>query len=219
MNELTREAISTATAVELRKMAAAEKIPGASKGKKAELAAALLEIVEKREKAAKPAGNRCEICGTRARMPKGRMLQLHGVSFPYCEPCLLLAEWENTHSDYGHDEANQDAECWICHPELDRTQAAVGAGRQGTSRIGMRLTVPQRAAGADKAKVVAEKLGEAYAVTINTSNGQTVLRAARAHEADLKIVWDAAGRFVYGPSTLNGKKVMNVSGALRALGI
>lgn len=41
----------------------------------------------------------------------------------YCTPCLTEAEWDNTHSDYGHDSHNdatpEKDSCWVCHPELN----------------------------------------------------------------------------------------------------
>lgn len=50
----------------------------------------------------------------------------------YCNPCLTSAEWENVHSDYGHEGANTGetdhmgyklSECWVCCPDLDASQA------------------------------------------------------------------------------------------------
>lgn len=60
-----------------------------------------------------------------------------------CDPCLEYAEWENTHSDYGHDaegpatddlyEAGMRAQgCWICYPELDARNAPVKQGHTNT---------------------------------------------------------------------------------------
>lgn len=62
----------------------------------------------------------------------------------YCCPCLEEAEWENTHSDYGHDDpdavakgydtADSIANCWVCHPELNlaTTTPAAGTGHTNT---------------------------------------------------------------------------------------
>lgn len=89
----------------------------------------------------------CTICNTRtAGTGKGTDPQ-HALSMGYCAPCLEEAEWENTHSDDGHDHlirtlevgrqarvdniAQLEAEvaleiegCWICHPELNEAQKA-----------------------------------------------------------------------------------------------
>lgn len=166
----------------------------------------------------------CEICQTRPVMPKGQMLQVHGVSFPYCEPCLVEAEWENVHSDDAHQTGNQQitvAECWICHPELNKASADY-VQRAGTSRAGMRMTVPVRASGLDKAAAVVAKLPEGYVHSVTKpskrNGGITTLKAAKGVGDGIILKWDAAGRFIYGPSTANGKRVRNVSGAFRAIG-
>lgn len=79
----------------------------------------------------------CSICETRA-VGTGRVDSKYGVgdydhaiSMGYCRPCLAEAEWENIHSDYGHelgagqvegvDQGELDA-CWECHPELNVAQ-------------------------------------------------------------------------------------------------
>jgi hypothetical protein len=95
---------------------------------------------------------KCEICNTR---PVGNEAKAEG--FKYCDPCYTEANWENTHSDYGHDDIDtyslenttfkvqaevdryisdtkvEMASCWICHPELNEATAAY-TPRTGTPR-------------------------------------------------------------------------------------
>lgn len=81
----------------------------------------------------------CTICNSR---PVGHGTngdQGHAISMGYCTPCLTEAEWENTHSDYSHedpecvakgyDEQSELDKCWECHPELNE------ARREYTPRI------------------------------------------------------------------------------------
>lgn len=104
----------------------------------------------------------CSICETRrvGAMPSVGDEQQARV-LGYCTPCLVEAEWENMHSDYGHDEngpalSQADRlsgeleadhcvdECWICHPELI---PALTPARAGTSRATMAQTPHQSHAG------------------------------------------------------------------------
>lgn len=143
----------------------------------------------------------------------------YAKSVDLCRPCATEAGWENMHADGEHDTES----CWECHPELNRAGFDPNAAaRAGTSRAGMRMTVPVRASGLDKANAVADRIRERFAVQISKPtkrNGQvTRLVLDNAGDFSLDLRWDAAGRFLYGPSTANGKKVRNVSGALRAIG-
>jgi hypothetical protein len=157
-----------------------------------------------------------------------------------CQICLTEAEWENIHSDNGHEgiesltkaETNfktvkafnafvaetkaETEQCWVCHPELNEAKKAY-TPRTGTSREGIRLTVPPKADPKTKALTVAEKIEGQYfekgSVKVRTVKGVTTLTAG-----DVKLVWDVRGRFVSAGSLVNGKKVRNVSEALRVLG-
>lgn len=162
MIDLTATDLTTKTAVELRKIGAEAGVKGASKGKKAELLAALLPIqdaqravkhAETQAKVAtaqadsKPAkkSNKCRICNDR------RMYTGPGEKAPRlseaCNPCYAEGSWKNAHSDNGHDEIqatpeaertseqlNEIAGCWICFPELNLVQRSA---RTGQSRVGM----------------------------------------------------------------------------------
>lgn len=176
----------------------------------------------------------CSICSTR---PVGSQPRTGDAAqakvMGYCTPCLAEAEWENSHSDNGHEtftgpngtEGIVDGmgialdNCWICHPELNATNADYTA-RTGTSRTGMTIRVPLRASGVEKAAHVASLITE-YAPNIvkpTKRNGYvTKLVLDHAGDVSFELRWDAQGRFVSGK--LNGRKVRNVSGLLRGMGL
>jgi hypothetical protein len=139
-----------------------------------------------------------------------------------CNFCYTEGGWENEHQDDAHQQGMQGSieGCWICHPELNLATKPASE-RAGTSRQGMRLTVPVRAAGKTKAEAVKAQLPEGYTATIRTEKGRTTLRAKGA--VTLVIHWDAArGGFVSGTAqATNGtaKRVRNASEALRAAGV
>jgi ribosomal protein S14 len=164
-------------------------------------------------KPAPAAKKRCVSCGTRPRTSESPEGQL-------CEPCLREAEYENEHSDYGHDINGPESDdatannvrvngCWICHPELNRASVAY-VERAGTSRKGIVMTVSLRATGREKAEQVAAKLGGGK---VSTSKGRTVLR-----HGDLVLVWDTNGRFTSEGSKFGKRTVRNASEALRLVG-
>jgi hypothetical protein len=168
---------------------------------------------------------RCEICNIRPVMT-ARQARQHGVSFPYCDPCMTQADWENTHSDYGHD---ADAEtivpwndeeaadghrvegCWICFPELDETTRPY-TQRVGTSRAGMVLNVVPLEAAKTKAGVVAEALSAlGIESRIRTNKGITTLKATNG-EDEIVVVWDGR-RYSHGTGA--GRRLRNVADVLR----
>ena len=166
-----------------------------------------------KSKPARSEKKRCVSCGTRPRSSESPEGQL-------CAPCLREAEWENEHSDYGHDVEGPESDdaternarvngCWICHPELNRASAEY-KGRTGTSRLGIQMTVSLRATGREKAQQVAAKLGGGK---ISNSKGRTVLVLG-----DLTLVWDANGRFTSEGSKFGKRTVRNASEALRLVG-
>lgn len=176
----------------------------------------------------------CSICSIRPAMNTKQLRDLGlGRDFAdQCRACHVEAEHENTHSDYGHDIDGPDLPndddasggrvkgCWICHPEINEALATYKA-RTGTSRQGMRLTVPVRAAGKAKAEAVKAQLPEGYTVTIRQEKGRTTLRAKGP--VTLVLHWDAhRGGFAAGTAqATNGtaKRVRNASEALRAAGV
>jgi hypothetical protein len=143
-----------------------------------------------------------------------------------CVVCLAEAYWTNVHSDYAHeiltaegattDEMKYDlAECWICNPQLDKSSETYVA-RNGTSRVGMRMTVPVRAAGADKAAAVKSQLPAGSRVKIEGDTTGTKLTATKgAKDAKITVTatWDVRGRWTGG--NVNGKKARNASELLR----
>jgi hypothetical protein len=91
----------------------------------------------------------CELCQLRPVGYGTNGDQQHATHMGYCTPCLTEAEWENVHSDYGHedpecvakgyDTEQELAECWTCHPELNEAQREYEprqrkASAQGTRR-------------------------------------------------------------------------------------
>lgn len=136
-------------------------------------------------------------------------------SVELCLPCLAEAGWENTHSDYGHEDGKDaDGEptdtCWMCHPELNEASADYSA-RVGTSRVGMVITVPIRGTAKEKAQAAAEGLGaQDSKIATTKKTGITTLKSAGS---EIELRWDANGRYVGG--TVRGRKVRNVSEAIR----
>lgn len=96
---------------------------------------------------------KCEICGIRNIGSK------HGIAYGdvdqartlgYCIPCMAEADWENAHSDYGHDDPDAVAKgydtqgsldsCWVCHPELNRATPDNVAGTGHTNTVAKSYT-------------------------------------------------------------------------------
>lgn len=161
-------------------------------------------------------------------------------SVKMCNPHATEAGMENEHGDYGHEaiaakiadkkrltkaqatELPRTERCWICNPELNEA-AKVYAPREGTSRAGMTINVPIRAAGIEKAAVVQAKLSAdaqnerfSFKVIVTKKTGEVTLTANSAQES-FTLLWDAQGRFTAGTVRENGKtrKLRNVAEALR----
>jgi hypothetical protein len=216
-------------AVELRKLGATMKIKGASKGKKADLVAAISKIriaeMEEAAKKAKPAAapkrGICTDCG--------RKEDFRGSEL--CGPCREYAEDENMHSDEGHEVVDgkpvgENAEtCRVCRPELDTRKAR----REGRSRAGMVIV----AKGSEVHKsLLFKRDAEAKGWTVEISK-ETYELAADAtgegtrHYADatrgndsIQLAWDGrAYDYPNSSAKINGKdrKVRNLKEALRIL--
>lgn len=155
-----------------------------------------------------------------------------------CSAHLEQAEWENAHMN-GHEGAPDGTEpngdgselptCWICHPELDETKPA--SDRKGTSRLGMRMTVPVRGSAVEKVSAVQAKLAalpaEDVSVNVAFPEGTELVEMGITY-GSIKIVlaWFAdSGTYAYDHTMIQesanhtGRKARNVSAALRALGI
>lgn len=226
--DLTVIDFDAATAVEIRKLAAEFGVKGASRGKKADLIAALAPFVAEQRKAkeAKPAKK-----AKAEKAPKVRKIR-----FSQDE----LAMEENGHSDNAHEtladpnadldiknggwtfRSQADADKWfaatreemetcpICHPEI-----VANTAHSGSSRAGMVINVPLRADGATKAATVAERLKAVKVpAKVRRYKGHEIL-TAEIDGTELRLEWDAQGRYVYGASKFGTRKVRNVSEALR----
>jgi hypothetical protein len=160
------------------------------------------------------AAKTCEMCkARRVYTGKGPGVDEAPRLSDMCNFCYTEAGWENTHSDYAHDDAgtsaDEKANCWICFPNLNLASRPA-TERTGTSRAGMTINVPIRAAGSEKAKVTASKLPAGHGHQIRTTKGVTSLRSK---SLDLVLSWDERGRFFGG--SVGGKRVRNVAEALR----
>jgi len=194
---------------------------------------------------------KCEICNLRP-VPSLRVRDEAGMSrdMKFCVPCYEEGQWENVHSDYSHEgfetvtvkgssfknKAELDAwkaevreeiqRCWICNPELNEAKADY-TPREGTTREGMVINVPIRAAAPVKAIITAARVAgldeikstEAAAIKQLRAKG-FVIEVGKHGDAQLTCArmgfvlnWDVRGRFVTG--TLGDKKVRNVSELLR----
>ena len=240
---LTEQGLNANTAVELRKAGAELGIKGASKGKKADLIAAIMAMVEqaKEAEAAKQAASApkkgiCEDCGRKVGKSGHPTL---------CEVCLDYAGWENTHSDMGHEglkNGGADADefggadalaeavesmtlCPVCHPELDpRTAKKAGRSRAGMVIVAKGSEVHK----SDTFKAAAESAGWTVTILVETyeladdAEGKGTRHYATATRGDnsISLAWD--GRAYDYPASsahLNGKdrKVRNLKEALRLL--
>lgn len=153
MIDLTATDLTAKTAVELRKIGSEAGVKGASKGKKAELLAALLPIQDA-QRAVKHQEMQAKVAAEQAKAPKrnangtlkgkcsdgcGRPITKKVIGPELCTECLEYAEWENAHSDEGHGQENGNADgaipndCPVCHPELDPRNVV----KMGRSRAGM----------------------------------------------------------------------------------
>ena len=151
MIDLIATDLTAKTAVELRKIGSEAGVKGASKGKKADLLAALLPIQDA-QRAVKHQEMQAKVAAEQAKSPKrnadgtlkgkcaegcGRKITKNVIGPELCDECLQYAEWENAHSDGNHqagEDVNEDAvSCPVCHPELDPRNVV----KTGRSRAGM----------------------------------------------------------------------------------
>lgn len=229
-------------AMETRKLAQELGIKNAAKFKKDVLERMIAEVqaakrnaelaVSKTKPAAKKASKRCTICATRP--AGGKEAKAEGFS-DYCDPCWNEANWENTHSDHGHDDAgcvamgwdsqeSLDA-CWICHPELNKASKEYVAKGAGTSREGMRMTVPVRGAAQEKVAAVIAQLPEGTEHSTVTDEFKMVHLTILAGPVRITLAWHADGAYAYDATSAqrdaNSRvvKVRNASAALRLLGV
>jgi hypothetical protein len=207
------------SAVELRKFAAKAGVKGASKGKKADLIAALETIEAAQLKAAADAAKakpskpkpQMEKHNPRVRRVPGKGdctecgRKLGAEDFGgLCAADRAYAEWENAHSDEGHAEvletgeavtreiADSMAGCPVCHPEMDpRKPKTARRSRAGMVIVAKGTEVHK----SETFRKEAEKLGWAVTVQEQTYDDGDALNTryyANAHRgADaIQIAWD-----------------------------
>lgn len=221
------------TVTNLRKIFTTQGIKGAGKWKRmdfdsaiinAEFAAYAQSEAMEAAKQTKPKKGICEDCGRKVGKSGHPTL---------CPACYEYAQWENTHTDEGHeavaDSTSEEIElmtgCPVCHPELDPRKAPHGE-RKGTSRAGMVIVAKgSEVHKSNVFKVAAEAAGWTVKVmdTFDETEGDGPARYyADAHRGDdaIQLAWD--GRAYDYPSSsarINGKdrKVRNLKEALRLL--
>lgn len=219
------------SATELRKMAPQFGLKGMSSARKADIIAAITEVLNAQifeaereaELAAIEAESKPNPVATKRGFCTecGRKEDFRGSGL--CEADRTYGEWENNHSDEGHGQEGGNADgatpndCWVCHPELDERKAK--RPQAGSSKAGMvvhakgdisaKVAVVREAAEARGLKVLAETLKHEYRL-VATGDG-----------FELTVTWDGHGRYDYPKSgaLVAGKvrKVRNVSEALRLI--
>lgn len=217
-------------AVELRKLGATMGIKGASKGRKADLVAAIAAIriaevealaakLAEQDAAAKPVrkGYCTDGCGRRISR------EVRGIEL--CTPCYDYASWENQHGDDNHDDGDvTDEQCPVCHPELDpRTPVQSRRSRAGMVIVAKGSEVHK----SETFKVAAEAAGWTVSILGSVNLGQDgeeqerwVAVATKANGDNIELAWN--GRAYDYPSSsarLGGKtrKVRNLKEALRLI--
>lgn len=118
----------------------------------------------------------CTICNTRTvGSGPGHDAQQAQV-MGYCNTCMTEADWENTHSDYGHDIDGPDSDddyavnvrargCWICHPELIPGAHVPKAGHKNTAAGSWNSHAACTHQATPKARAACRKAGGPAAVT------------------------------------------------------
>lgn len=222
------------TVTSLRKIFTEQGIKGASKWTRLEFDTAILTdwfaadeedatrnpAAPEFELAAAPKKGICEDCGRKVGNSGHPTL---------CTPCFDYAGWENTHGDNAHEgngaasEAEEIAECPVCHPELDTRTAR----KTGRSRLGMVIVAKgTEIHKSETFRVAAEAAG--WIVTVHaedysdgTDEGATRYYADAHRNGDaVQLAWDGR-RYDYPSSSarIAGKdrKVRNLKEALRLL--
>jgi hypothetical protein len=239
LTALTETGLNANTAVELRKAAAELGIKGASKGKKADLILAIMDLAyaaqDEQAKAAELEAEAAQEALVEAATKRGNCTECGRKedfrASGLCEPCREYAEWENAHSDEGHDDKEfpvRDAlteACQVCHPELDgRTVRPTSKSRAG-------MVIVAKGSEIHKSlifKEAAEKIGwtveierETYELPEGSTGEGTRFYATGTKGNDsISLAWDGrAYDYPASSAKLNGKvrKVRNLKEALRLL--
>jgi hypothetical protein len=140
-----------------------------------------------------------------------------------CDQCREYAEWENAHSDGGHErgeDVNEDAiSCPVCHPELDpRTPRKTGRSRAGMVIVAKGTEVHKSAT----FKAAAEAAGWTVEISVQEYEDGGTRHFADAHRGEdaIQLAWNGRA-YDYDASSalLNGKsrKVRNLKEALRLI--
>lgn len=170
----------------------------------------------------------CRVCNTRkigtgATVAEGDIREARRMEL--CVPCSVQAEWDNEHSDAGH-EANSHSKvdaCWACHPELNPDFDGAPEPRKGTSRAGVVHCIRRTDTGRDKARTVAAYVTEGFNAkpTVRSYAKGTVSCRIVTELAAVRLDWDAEGHFLKSSKIEfdgRARKVRNVSEAYRLLG-
>jgi rubrerythrin len=242
LTALTETGLNLNSAVELRKTAAELGIKGASKGRKADLIAAIMELVdtakaekelEEEAKAAQealaeevPAPARkkgiCIDCGK-------RRISKYILGPELCDICYDYGGWENTHSDENHEavldstseETENMKECPVCHSELDKRYVF----KAGRSRAGMVIVAKGTEVHKSATfKTAAEAAGWTVKVmdtfeAVEGNEARYVAIATRGNDT-IELSWNGrAYDYPNSGATIKGKarKVRNLKEALRIL--
>lgn len=217
---LTEEGLNANTAVELRKAGAELGIKGAAKGRKADLIAAIMVLVNEAKAAAKPVETpkgKCTDCGRKEGF-RGSQL---------CDECREYAEWENTHSDHGHDDGKGEyaEQCPVCRPELDpRTARKTGRSRAGMVILAKGTEVHKSNLFAKEAEAkgwTVTTMSETYELPEGTTGeGTRWFATATRGEESISLAWDGRAYDYHASSAvLAGKprKIRNLKEALRLI--
>src|SRR6185312_13392187 len=154
----------------------------------------------KAPKTQKSAKARCSVCEKR---PAGGKDVPRGCD-DMCALCYEEAGWENTPNDEGHEQGEGDnTGCWICHPELNKASESYVA-RQGTSRLGMTMSVSVRAAGEVKAnQAVGHLKGEKeFKTNISVNKRGATRLVIEGGRTTITLIWTETGAYDYANSSL-----------------
>jgi hypothetical protein len=214
------------TVTNLRKIFTEQGVKGASSWKREDFNSTVIAAefaayaeAETRKPVAKPAKRGvCTECGRK------EDFRASGL----CKADREYAEWENAHSDQGHNTPDEQdgadtADCPVCHPELDPRKAVVK--REGRSRAGM--VIIAKGSEVHKSQIFKEAAEAAgWTVTVTGEVYDDDEKATRYY-ADayrgtdaIQLAWDGRAYDYPASSALiagKNRKVRNLKEALRLL--
>lgn len=166
----------------------------------------------------------CSICNKRPVGSGQGTDPRHAKVMGYCAPCLEEAEWENTHSDEGHEAINAGRDiapgvemtgCWICHPELNAASDDYVAPTR-RSKVGMEILA--KGTYHHKSELVKKAIEKAGGEVIkSTHKGDKTQLLATFNGIEIVAGW-TGDAFNYALASWDGKKYRNVKELVRLLG-